>query len=105
MSDLKSLREALDHVMARDLGRLLARWRRLASARPAPAAHELAALRSDIDASVSRRAARAQRVPEIRVDETLPISVKADEIVRLIKTHQVVVLAGETGSGKTTQLP
>ncbi|HSS07155.1 MAG TPA: ATP-dependent RNA helicase HrpA, partial [Rhodanobacteraceae bacterium] len=35
----------------------------------------------------------------------MPISAKADEIVRLIRDNQVVVLAGETGSGKTTQLP
>ncbi|HEV7489791.1 MAG TPA: ATP-dependent RNA helicase HrpA [Rhodanobacteraceae bacterium] len=105
MSDLKSLRDALDHVMARDFGRLLARWRRLASARPEPAARELASLRADVETSASRRATRAQRVPEIRVDETLPIAAKADEIVRLIGAHQVVVLAGETGSGKTTQLP
>jgi len=105
MSDLQLLRGALDHVMARDFGRLLARWRRLASARPVPVAEDLAKLRSDIDASAARRTVRAARVPAIRVDESLPISAKADEIVRMIREHQVVVLAGETGSGKTTQLP
>ena len=105
MSDLKTLRPALDHVMARDFGRLLARWRRLASARPEPAADEVEALRADIDASRAKRDARAARVPGITLDESLPISAKADEIVRLIRENQVVVLAGETGSGKTTQLP
>ena len=105
MSDLNSLRSALDEVMARDYGRLLARWRRLASARPEPAAGEIASLRADIDASRTRRVTRDARVPEIRIDESLPISAKADEIVRLIRDNQVVVLAGETGSGKTTQLP
>ena len=105
MSDLSSLRAALDEVMARDFGRLLARWRRLASARPAPSGEAIAALRAEIDASAARRAARAARVPEIALDASLPISAKADEIVRLIRAHQVVVLAGETGSGKTTQLP
>ncbi|HJU07560.1 MAG TPA: ATP-dependent RNA helicase HrpA, partial [Rhodanobacteraceae bacterium] len=50
-------------------------------------------------------AARAASIPEIRIDESLPIAVRADEIVELIRTHQVLVIAGETGSGKTTQLP
>jgi len=35
----------------------------------------------------------------------LPISARADEIIGLLQSHQVVVLAGETGSGKTTQIP
>ncbi|HEY6984537.1 MAG TPA: helicase-related protein, partial [Rhodanobacteraceae bacterium] len=105
MFELTTLRGALDQVMARDFGRLLARWRRLAAARPAAAAADVDALRADIERSTSRRSARAQRVPEIRLDDSLPISAKADEIVRMIREKQVVVLAGETGSGKTTQLP
>lgn len=43
--------------------------------------------------------------PRIRYDSALPISAHVDEISALISTHQVVVVAGETGSGKTTQLP
>ncbi|HEY0179463.1 MAG TPA: DEAD/DEAH box helicase, partial [Dokdonella sp.] len=104
MSDPKPLRRALDDVMARDYGRLLARWRRL-SAQAAPSAAEVDALREAIAASAARRAARAARAPAIRVDESLPIAARADEIVALIRAHPVVVLAGETGSGKTTQLP
>jgi ATP-dependent helicase HrpA len=105
MLDLQNLRSTLDTVMARDFGRLLARWRRLASAKPAPAADALASLAADIEVSRARRAARDARVPAITLDESLPISAKADEIVKLIRENQVVVLAGETGSGKTTQLP
>lgn len=37
--------------------------------------------------------------------ESLPISSRAEEVIQLIKDHPVVVLAGETGSGKTTQIP
>lgn len=49
---------------------------------------------------------RADMVPgEIEFPENLPVSGKREEIARLIRDHQVVVLAGETGSGKTTQLP
>ena len=43
--------------------------------------------------------------PRIEYDQGLPISAHVDEITELIRNHQVVVVAGETGSGKTTQLP
>jgi ATP-dependent helicase HrpA len=105
MSELQSLRNALDGVMARDFGRLLSRWRRLSASPAENDAGEVARLREAIASSSARRALRAARVPEIRVDETLPIAARADEIVELIRKHQVIVLAGETGSGKTTQLP
>src|SRR6185312_9608580 len=52
-----------------------------------------------------KRRTRAAAKPAIRLDESLPITARADEIVKLIREHQVVVIAGETGSGKTTQLP
>jgi ATP-dependent helicase HrpA len=105
MSDLKTLRGALDAVMTRDHARLTGRWRRLNETGANAPAPEVARLAADIETSRTRRAARAARVPEIRVDESLPIAARADEIVELIKKHQVIVLAGETGSGKTTQLP
>ena len=37
--------------------------------------------------------------------ENLPISEKASDIIAAIKAHQVIIVAGETGSGKTTQIP
>jgi ATP-dependent helicase HrpA len=58
-----------------------------------------------LDAARSRYAAREQSVPQIRIDETLPIAARSEEIVALIRRHPVLVLAGETGSGKSTQLP
>jgi ATP-dependent helicase HrpA len=91
----------LDETMLRDR-------RALGQALPRLDANDAAALgswRERVDAARARYAARAARVPEIRVDESLPIAVRADEIVRLIRAHQVIVLAGETGSGKSTQLP
>ena len=51
----------------------------------------------------ARRAPAAK--PPIRLDESLPISARGEDIIKLIREHQVVVIAGETGSGKTTQLP
>ncbi|AMU17490.1 ATP-dependent RNA helicase HrpA [Burkholderia cenocepacia] len=44
-------------------------------------------------------------VPPITYPESLPVSGKRDEIARAIADHQVVIVCGETGSGKTTQLP
>lgn len=52
-------------------------------------------------AAERRREAR----PEIRYPEQLPVAQKKDEILAAIRDHQVVIVAGETGSGKTTQLP
>ncbi|MEO5566244.1 MAG: ATP-dependent RNA helicase HrpA [Luteimonas sp.] len=43
--------------------------------------------------------------PRLPIDPQLPIAAAADDIIGLIRKHQVVVVAGETGSGKTTQLP
>ncbi|WP_041421627.1 ATP-dependent RNA helicase HrpA [Shewanella sediminis] len=48
---------------------------------------------------------RRQGRPDISYPESLPISQKREEIARAIAGHQVVIIAGETGSGKTTQLP
>lgn len=44
-------------------------------------------------------------MPAIRYPADLPITARREEILATIRSHQVVVLAGETGSGKTTQLP
>jgi ATP-dependent helicase HrpA len=42
---------------------------------------------------------------KIHYPESLPVSQNVDKIKKLISEHQVIVLCGETGSGKTTQLP
>jgi len=56
--------------------------------------------------SVAARAARrAASVPPITFPPELPVSARHDELLEAIRDHQVVIVAGETGSGKTTQLP
>ncbi|MCE5365059.1 ATP-dependent RNA helicase HrpA [Pseudomonas anguilliseptica] len=57
------------------------------------------------EASRAKVEARRRSVPPMRYDDSLPIAAKRDEIKAAISQHQVVVIAGETGSGKTTQLP
>ena len=63
------------------------------------------AFTTKLQASVTAREARAARLPTATLNAELPIASHGDEIVELIRKHQVVVIAGETGSGKTTQLP
>ncbi|MEQ1595994.1 MAG: ATP-dependent RNA helicase HrpA [Casimicrobium sp.] len=62
-------------------------------------------LAADIARAEDRFRDRLSRSPAITYAEGLPVSERADEIASLIRNHQVVVLTGETGSGKTTQLP
>ncbi|WP_217589361.1 ATP-dependent RNA helicase HrpA [Burkholderia sp. GbtcB21] len=52
-----------------------------------------------------RAAVAPNPVPPIKYPESLPVSGKRDEIARAIAGHQIVIVCGETGSGKTTQLP
>ena len=56
-------------------------------------------------APVPPRPARVAAVPPITFPEALPVSARRAEISRAIRDHQVVIVCGETGSGKTTQLP
>ncbi len=103
MSRSRQHRAALDGAMSRDRGRLmglLSRWQ----SRPADSSLEQA-FEQALQASVQRRQMRAAQRPSISLDPQLPIAREADAIIALIRTHQIVVIAGETGSGKTTQLP
>ena len=102
-SSVSSQQAAIDGAMSRDRGRLLGMLSRV-RAKPADAG-VAAAFAQALQASVQRRQARAQNLPSITLDDSLPIAREAERITALIRDHQVVVIAGETGSGKTTQLP
>jgi len=96
-------RHAIDGALARDRGRLLGLWSKW-KARPGDAGLREAFV-SKLQASIAERERRAAQLPAASINPDLPIAAHADDIVRLIRKHQVVVVAGETGSGKTTQLP
>lgn len=66
---------------------------------------ELNRLQNKLEKSQQHRDQRVQNLPLIAYPEELPISQNKDEIGKAIRDNQVVVIAGETGSGKTTQLP
>lgn len=48
---------------------------------------------------------RVERIPNIKLNQDLPVTQYADKLIEAIQKHQVIIVAGETGSGKTTQLP
>ncbi len=97
-------RAAIDGALSRDRGRLHGLWSRWRG-RPEDAAAEAAFVEA-LSVSVAAREARAAALPSgVAVDPALPIASEAERLVALIREHQVVVIAGETGSGKTTQLP
>ena len=62
-------------------------------------------IHAQVRASVALREERRLNVPPITYPPDLPITARKDDIVAAIRAHQVVVIAGETGSGKTTQIP
>ena len=66
---------------------------------------QIVALEKKIRASVARRTWRLKNRPRFTYDSSLPITSKKDKIIRAIQTHQVVIISGETGSGKSTQIP
>lgn len=96
---------ALDTCLIADRPRLIGRWQRLRGVAPEKRAEAVAQLKKQIEDSQARVAKRNAGLPEIRLNDDLPVSARADDIIKAIREHQVVVVAGETGSGKTTQLP
>ncbi|MFO7687372.1 MAG: ATP-dependent RNA helicase HrpA [Desulfobacterales bacterium] len=66
---------------------------------------QLAALERRLVESAARRQRRAAERPCVTYDPALPITGRKDDIIAAIAAHAVVIVSGETGSGKTTQLP
>ena len=99
MPDVRALRARLDGLTIRDAARLGRRLRGLRDGNPA-----LAKIAEQFAAAEALIATRVAAVPTITYPD-LPVSERRDEIAAAISEHQVVVVAGETGSGKTTQLP
>ncbi|MFN3397622.1 MAG: ATP-dependent RNA helicase HrpA, partial [Sulfurimicrobium sp.] len=65
----------------------------------------LASLNASIQASVARRINRLERIPLPTFAAELPVNEKRHDIAAAILANQVIIVCGETGSGKTTQLP
>ncbi|GHT84205.1 ATP-dependent helicase [Betaproteobacteria bacterium] len=99
---------AFDDCCTADRARLQRMWRGLQGGKNADA-RKVQRLRDDFDAALERSRAQlaarraAQPVPDFPPE--LPVSAKRDEIAAALSAHQVIIVCGETGSGKTTQLP
>jgi ATP-dependent RNA helicase HrpA len=105
-SSLAGLRGRLPELMLRDRRRVQRRLDGVAKikdgGRREAAVDQIAA---EVEAAADRVARRRAGVPKITYPAELPIAARRDEIIEAVRHHQVVIVAGETGSGKTTQLP
>ncbi|MFD5727273.1 ATP-dependent RNA helicase HrpA [Streptomyces sp. NBC_00523] len=102
-ADLQSRLAQLSLRDANRLGRRLEGARRIR--KPEAQRAVLDEIAAQADKAAGRLEQRAGRMPAITYPEQLPVSQKKDEILEAIRDHQVVIVAGETGSGKTTQIP
>ena len=93
------LYDALDAVPIADVRRFRRRLKN------ASAPDALRAIGKDIERARGVVEKRDALIPEITYPENLPVSARRDDIMELVRDNQVVVIAGETGSGKTTQIP
>jgi len=96
-----------DELRQRDVGRLIGQRKRLQKLPPDDPrrAKSLAEFEAKLASSKAKVEAREAAAPEPDYDPDLPITARKDDIVAAIRDHRVVVVAGATGSGKSTQLP
>lgn len=105
--DLGTLADKIAGCMSSDQPAFLRRLQslRLRAKRNVPVDRKLAALKQEIESSLQLRMRREAQRPQPVYPAELPVVMKRDVIREAIERHQVVIICGETGSGKTTQLP
>ena len=106
--DAAALHREIDSCMGCDQHRLRNRLKRLSksSAGKAPAdAEALEKLVRNIKESAARKASRLSGLPQPQFPSELPIVQHREAIIESIRKHAVTIICGETGSGKTTQIP
>ena len=105
--EITELRARIDHTMIRDRHKLRRSWEtiqgRMKEGKPVD--RSLKKLETDLKRSTDLAESRAVSIPETTYDDELPISMRRDEIAEAIQKNQVLIVCGETGSGKSTQLP
>ncbi len=105
---LSSLRRDLDNVMIADYSKLHSQWRNLSrdmKLDPSRSRDRLLFLQNKIEKSLNRVMRRTASLPPLSFPEELPISEHKDRIIESIRRNPVTIISGETGSGKTTQIP
>ena len=107
-AQLALLKRALSHCRTHQRHSFMQRIRKLEQqdvAGDAQFSQSLQGLQADIEASSQDVLERTAALPRVEFPESLPVVENRAAIERAITTNQVVIVAGETGSGKTTQLP
>ncbi|MGW0479840.1 ATP-dependent RNA helicase HrpA [Nonomuraea sp. NPDC003214] len=105
-SPLTELQSRLPGLMPRDQRRLRRRLDGVRRVRSREAREKIAAeILADVERAEQRLARRREALPAVTYPDNLPVSQRKDDILAAIRDHQVVIIAGETGSGKTTQIP
>ncbi|VTN23503.1 ATP-dependent helicase hrpA [Klebsiella pneumoniae] len=100
------LYQQLDGLMLRDKTRFARRLHGVKKVKnPESQQAILQEMALEISQAASKVLLREAARPAIIYPENLPVSQKKQEILEAVRDHQVVIVAGETGSGKTTQLP
>ncbi|MEI4985277.1 ATP-dependent RNA helicase HrpA [Aeromonas caviae] len=102
---IEALRRRLTACMNLDARRLSSRLHGVKKLPEAKQAAVLETIAADLDVAQARYQSRLAGVPKVTYPDNLPVSQKQGEIAKAIEEHQVVIIAGETGSGKTTQIP
>ncbi|MDX1392355.1 MAG: ATP-dependent RNA helicase HrpA, partial [Rheinheimera sp.] len=105
VNTIATLLPAISACLLKDQFRLRRRLQQCKTLPAAAQAEQLARIASDIARSADLCEQRRQAVPAISYPALLPVAEKKDEIKAAIAANQVVIIAGETGSGKTTQIP
>ncbi|MCC8365727.1 ATP-dependent RNA helicase HrpA [Xenorhabdus sp. PB61.4] len=96
----------LEHTPLRDQFRLRKRLQGAAKIKNQASLQAVAqSIAADITTAKQKVINRQTTCPTIKYPENLPVSQKKDDIYKAIRDNQVVIIAGETGSGKTTQIP
>jgi len=106
-SILSQLKSALPRCLIRDRRILRRKLRELETrqGKAQPSERLITEIEGLIERSSAKCEARRASLPTPQFDDSLPVNQKLDEIRQMIERHQVVIICGETGSGKTTQIP
>ncbi|NLR75972.1 ATP-dependent RNA helicase HrpA [Leeia aquatica] len=106
-TDLRALRAQLAECLAKDRDSLGKKLHQLTERQRKNQPHDklLSDVQQAIERSVRQRQARLASTPTVHFANDLPFHDKLDDIAAALQQHQVVIVCGETGSGKTTQLP
>ncbi len=103
---LNELKQLIPHLSLREQHQFRKRLAGVAKIRnPESQQKVLAGLQDEMLRGITRTELRIANRPEITYPDNLPVSQKREAIYNAIRDHQVVIIAGETGSGKTTQIP